>query len=348
MNLDQDGGTIRLGSYPYVNARVRAMRAKLLTSNDYRKLMKMTVDEMLEFLQKRDYRDEINEFGSEYEGEELLEIALRHHLANTYRKLVRIAPDEVRSLLQAYFQKFDYENLKTVLRRASHDSTVDVEDLVLPGQHYSDDELHDLAGKESVDDILSSVRLPGERTTLAEQLGDVEGLAEIEHFLDRHYYDRMMDVADRLPSQGDLFRDFLRLEAEINNVGLILRMKDAGIDRQAIADNLLDVDHQSISPERLLDADGYEGAVQLLQEEKIGGYIENTDIAQVERALDRYKIEKGVFMLHQQPLSINPILGYMISKEAEVDNLRIFLQASKGGLDETFVERNVIFEVIEQ
>ncbi|MDY6777818.1 MAG: hypothetical protein SVU32_04070 [Candidatus Nanohaloarchaea archaeon] len=40
-----DKGNIRLGSYPYVNARVRAMRAKLLTDNDYRKLQNMSVTE---------------------------------------------------------------------------------------------------------------------------------------------------------------------------------------------------------------------------------------------------------------------------------------------------------------
>jgi len=41
-------------SFPYVNARVRAMREHLLTANDYRKMEKMSPAEILEFLQQKD------------------------------------------------------------------------------------------------------------------------------------------------------------------------------------------------------------------------------------------------------------------------------------------------------
>lgn len=339
-----------LGTYPYVNARVRAMRANLLTANDYRKLEKMSFSEMAEFLQQRDYDQEFNELGAQLEGEDLLERALDHHLARVYDKLMRISPDSIQEILQAYFFRIDIENLKLVFRKQLRDPEADVEDLVTPTRYFDEHQLYTLHQETSMEAMLEEVPLPGTRDTLADRVEDPESLEAIEDALEQYYYETVIETAQRMRGQGRLFQEFLAIEADLINVKTILRMLANDFDQNKIRERLRPLPAQlgTTDYDELLSAGSYEDAVDVLRDKDIGTHIRSTDIAQVERALDRYKIEQGTLMLHQEPLSINPVLGYMISKQAEVQNLRILLQAKSGDLGEDFVEDNLIYEVKER
>ncbi|MDY6771059.1 MAG: V-type ATPase subunit [Candidatus Nanohaloarchaea archaeon] len=339
---------IGYGSFPYVSARVRTMRSNLLTSNDYRKLEKMSTAEILEFLQQCDYKQDINRFSSEYDREDLLELALRNHKARVYSKLLDMSPEILQDLLRAYFQRIDLENVKTVLRskRRGHD---DIEDMLLPTQDLPEERLLELADMERMEDLLAAIKLPGGDQLLDRAEPD-DDLQTIEREIDRAYYEHLINVADEIPEQGQLFRRFLQLEVESRNLSMILRLKRAGRNPEYIRDQLFDLPHtvRTVSHDDLIRAESYEDAIELLKDEKIGSYIGSDNLAEVERALDRYKLEQGSTMLHQQPLSINPVLGYMIAKEAEIQNLRVILQANKADLGEEFMERNIIHEVVER
>lgn len=340
--------SISLGSYPYVNARVRAMRSNLLTSTQYRQCMNMSLAEINEFLQQDAYGDEINTYANEYDGADLLETALRQNLANTYQKLIEISPEAVETLLTAYFQKFDVQNIKTLLRKKINNKSADISPLLVPTDRFSE---QDLAAMEdqSIEEILAQITL-GHKESILETVDDETNRAAIEHELDRRYYQSLQETADTLPSDGKLFKEFLGLELERRNIGLILRMINQDNETQTIRDHLITMlaSRDTSLIDELLTAEDYDEAIDILQNHKIGQFIESRDLAQVERALDRYKLTRGTTMLHKHPLSINPILGYMISKEAEIENLRIIMQAKRAGLDRAFIEENIIETVIER
>lgn len=339
---------ISLGSYPYVNARVRAMRSKLLSSNEYNKARNMSLAEINEFLQQNAYRDAINEYANEYDGADLLEIALRQNLANTYRKLIDISPETVQTLLSAYFQKFDVENIKILCRDKLNNKETNLSGLLVPTDQFDEQDLKTMQD-QSVEEILAQVTL-GEDEPVSAVLTDLTDLEAIEQELDRRYYERLQETADRLPKDGNRFQEFLALELERRNIGVILRMLRHEYDRQDIEDELIPMPAAADQGliETLLGSENYEEALETLKQDDIGSFIENDDLAQVERALDRYKLDQGTTMLHKHPLSINPILGYMISKEAEIENLRIIMQAKRTGLDDQFIEDNIIPAVIER
>jgi len=340
-----------LSTFPYVNARVRAMRQQLLTSNDYRKLEKMSPAEILETLQQGDYKDDINRFSSDYSDIDLLEKALDHHLARIYEKLMRISPDLIQDLLRAYFARIDIENIKTVLRHTMRDRDQDIRDMLLPTHDLPEDRLEDLAAMESIGDILEAAEVPG-GGALAEYIDPDASLEEMEYALDRAYYRHLLDVAESIPTQGDLFREFLTLEVRTKNFGLILRLKKHGFDPSDIEDQVLDLSNGRLDGDlrELILAEDYEEALELVRTQDAGSHIgqDITDITAVEQALQRYKLERGTEMLHREPLSINPVLGYMIGKQVEVSNLRIILQANKADLGQEFMDQNLIREVKER
>lgn len=340
-----------LSTFPYVNARVRAMREHLLSSNDYRKLEKMSPAEILETLQQGDYKDDINRFSSEYSDIDLLEKALDHHLARIYEKLMRISPDLIQDLLRAYFARIDIENIKTVLRHTRRDRDQEITDMLLPTHDLPEERLDELATMESIADILTEVEVPG-GGTLDEHVDPEASLEEMEYALDRAYYRHLLEVADSIPAQGDLFREFLELEVRTKNIGLILRLKKHGFEPTDIEAQVLDLSDGRLDSDlrELILADDYDDALELVRGQDAGSHIdqEMTDITEVEQALQRYKLERGTEMLHREPLSINPVLGYMIGKQVEVANLRIILQANKAGLGQEFMDRNLIRGVKER
>src|SRR3989338_10268058 len=85
---------IRLDFYPYAYVRTAVMRSLLLKKEDYQKMMKMGFNEIARFLQESHYRGEINELANQYSGADLLELALNRSLANSFKKLIRIASPE--------------------------------------------------------------------------------------------------------------------------------------------------------------------------------------------------------------------------------------------------------------
>ena len=55
-------GKLRLGKHPYTFARVSVMKATLLKEEDYQKLMKMGLNEVVNFIQENVCKDEMRNF----------------------------------------------------------------------------------------------------------------------------------------------------------------------------------------------------------------------------------------------------------------------------------------------
>lgn len=339
------GGKLsRFKNYSYTNARVRAMRANLISDNEYRKLMKMELAEIAEFLSNRGYSTEMEELGSEYEGEELVERALKRNLSNTYMKLLRISPEGVQNLLHAYYRKFEVNNLKAVLRHKHRGSDEDIIETLIPTSNMDREVLYEYLELDSVDDVLREFTITGFDGELQQLLEDAETLQEMEDVLDKYYYENLQETAGEASVDSRLFDRFLQLEAALTNITLILRMKRQEYSEAEIRERLINIpkQRQIVDTDELLRASDYTEALETVRESEIGEYVETDSPAELHRALEKYKLETGIEMLHRDQLSVNPILGFMICKEIEFSNLRMIVRAKEENLGEEFIERNLV------
>lgn len=328
-------------TYAYTNTRVRAMRADLITDDEYRKLQKMTLQEIVEFLGQRGYGDEIDALAGEYSGAELIERAITKNLGNTYMKLLRISPEPIQELLSTYYRKIEIENLKTILREKLRD--VDAAGELMPTPNMDMETLRRYREMETADDVLDAFALDGFDRDLRTLLADADNLPEIEDTIDTWYYEHVQETATETKI-SQLFTEFLQLEVALKNIQLILRMTRHDRDRTVIEDRLIDIPEQQqvIPHDELLAAETYDDVVDRLEESDIGQFIEKRTPAEIGRALETYKLQKGIQMLHTDQLSINPILGFMICKEIEVGNLRMIAQAKEEELGTDFIDRNLV------
>jgi len=344
---------LKLGLYPYTYARISVMKAKLIKKDTYNKLLKMKVGEIAKFLQDTEYRKEIDELASSRSGVELIENALNINMLRTFIKLKRISEDEnLRELIEVYMIRKDIANIKTILRgKHSNQSEEEIRNLILPIGRLHESVIMDLLSKESINEIVSSLNFI-EFSRLKEAAAsykEKKNLFELENALDKDYYSFMLEFSRRMPKQGEFFRKFIENEIDILNIKLLMRLKKEKVDKKEI-ERYLFYPGAKLSRNELSRMAGIEDIRSMLKflqragHSKLAKELEKTkdSLVKTELKLNKYLLDMTVLLLHQNPLSVDVILGYMFAKEIEIKNLKTIVKGKQLGLEEGFIENELI------
>jgi len=205
---------------------------------------------------------------------------------------------------------------------------------------------------ESVEDILKNNKIVAFEL-LKDGLNDFKEkntLITIENTFDRHYYNHLIKFSRNLPKQGKLFRDFLTKEVEILNILTLLRMKKTKFDREAIKKFIIPSGVRSSKLIRLAEVDDIEEISRAFEnteykevmQKGFQEYKEKGSLITLETELYKYLLRQSTLLLHQHPLSVDVILGYMFAKDLEVRNLRIIVKGKQLGLEEQFIENQLV------
>ncbi len=342
---------LSLGTHPYTYARVSVMRSELLKKEEYHRLLKMSLNEIISFLQSSAYKKEIDHLGIKYSGMDLLEMALNSDLVITWNKLRRISRKELRTIIDSYLKRADIWNLKTILR-GLHTGTKQetMSAMLLPAGQLSESKLSNLIKPGSVEEFLKSLPAAAgiKRSLIDGALSDYnekKSIIGIENLLDREYYRRMIEFSKTIPSQGKLFKQFLDSEIEMLNTINILRLKRAGKTKAEIPAYVIGKQPAFLS--KLILSESREETAKLLSlngisESSAKSFIESDSVADIEIELGKSLLNKTRLLLHQNPLSVDVILGYMFAKEVEVKNLKMLLKSRQLNLEDEFVEKQII------
>jgi len=344
---------LNLGNYPYTYARTTVMRSLLFKRHDYEKMLKMGFNEIAKFMQDSNYKKEISELAQNHSGADLLELALNKNLAYTFKKLITISSKELGLVVREYAKRKDIEDLKTIIRgKFTNTPEKIVFDSVTSAGTLSRDFLHELIKKESIEQVLKSNKLVD--FSLLEKglayLKEKNSLAMIENSLDRFYYNSLAEFSKLLPQEGVLFRKFLVMEVEILNVLTLLRLKKSKIDN--VRDFIITASG-SISPKiaKMAELDDLDALMKALEDTNYKNAIDkgledfknNSSLITLETELYKYLLKQSSLLLHQHPLSVDVILGFMLAKDIEIRNLRILIKGKQLGLSEEFIEKQLVF-----
>ncbi|MEM4267443.1 MAG: ATP synthase A1 subunit C [Candidatus Woesearchaeota archaeon] len=340
---------LRSKGYPYTYARISVMRRNLLPRNEYHKLMKMKVESIARYLEESSYKSAIDKEGLRYRGADLIEHSLNVDLVNTFIKLRRISPPEVRILIDTYAGRWDMYNIKTVIRGIYSKADKNyIKSLLIPAGLLDEMVLDELLKKESVENIIRSTRiLKLEKVKDAlRTLSETRKLVEIENKLDQIYYENCLLVAKRLGHEGKLFRKFLMMEIDIINIRNILRMKREKFDKKECMSYIIFSGEKLKKGmlEKLAALESVESVVEELKKTNYGELLKNTQssLIDAELELDRYLIKRSFLYTHQYPMSVMSILAFMLGKIMEVKNLKTIAKAKQLGIEESIIEEKLV------
>ncbi|MFB6185220.1 MAG: V-type ATP synthase subunit C [Haloarculaceae archaeon] len=349
MSLARDSG-----NYEYVTARVRSRRATLFDDDDYRKLTRMGTGEIARFMEESEYERQMDALGTRFSRVNLIERALYANLAENFEALLRWSDGQLYDYIARYLRKFDAWNVKTILRGIYSDADPETvgDDLIRAGE-LSETQLDRLLAANSIADVVEQLETTIFGPPLAEALRDYEEsglLVPLENAVDRAFYETLVSG---LPDEGDrateLYVQFLQAEIDFRNVRNALRLARSGAD--------LDPSEYYIDGGRLFDEDELRQLVgnvdQLVEHVRNSIYGDELDAAldalaesenliQFERALEAALLEYSDTLSNRYPLSVCPVLAYVLEKERERDNIRAIARGREAGLSGEEIEEELV------
>ena len=330
--------------YPYTYARTAVLRSRLIDKQDYSKLLKMGLNEIASYLESTEYKKEIDELALSYKGQILLEIALNKNLANTFSKLRRISTPQLRALLDLYLVRVHISNVKTIIRgKFTKEEEKEIIGMMSP---LDEESAAKLAKKQTIEEVLleSKILTNQQYKEAIESFKQSGTLTEIENKLDKSYIEETLNLAEELPRQSKL-KQFITEEIKARNILNILRFRREGFEKKEIIKNIF-----GISPllRRLIDASKEESAAIIdseYGEDAKKGTTElakSGNISQLELDLQKKLLKMALRMQKLKPLVADSILGYMFAKEIEVRNIKMIVKGKQLGLENEFIEEQLI------
>ncbi|NHN60832.1 MULTISPECIES: V-type ATP synthase subunit C [Halorussus] len=341
-------------NYEYVTARVQARRAALFDDEDYRKLVRMGPGEIARYMEETEYETEINALGSRYDGVDLIEHALNRNLAKHFNDLLRWADGRLYEFIARYLRKFDAWNVKTVVRGLYSDAAPEDirEDLIYAGELDRDflDRLSEVGTIEDAVELLDRTRY-GEVLEAAYDDYEATGvLIPLENAVDRTYYEGLMSgVTETDDRATQLYVEFLQAEIDFRNARNALRIARSGADLDP-ADYFIEGGTLFRASELSQLSTSVDELTAFIRESTYGDdlsaaldELERADsLIGFEHALDAALLEYSDHLSHVFPLSVCPVLAYVLAKEREVDNIRAIARGREAGLSEDEIESELV------
>jgi V/A-type H+-transporting ATPase subunit C len=344
------------GNYAYACTRVKARKSFLLSKDVYSRLMVMDIHEIGRFLGETKYRDEVAIYGSRYRGANLVEVAVTRNLASTYSDILRFTTGHLREMVGDYLRRWDTFNVKTILRgKISKARDEEVIDTLVPAGAFSEEYLRSLIAMDSLNEIMEALsQQPALRLTpeLHRDVVEASKLAPLEDHLDTMLYYDLLDVIEPTNNPERLLRDFVRREIDVTNLKVLLKLKAEHIPEDRIQKYLIRGGLE-YPIERLRGMAQGEGTSAIIAElEKsamyedmkpaLESYKSEKRLSDVTIALDKALIRQSEKFAHFYPLSVLPIVNYMIRKKVEVDNIRIIARGKESGLSSEVIEELLV------
>ena len=327
--------------YAYPNAKVRAMKAMLLSSDNYRSLLNTeTFEEVLNVLQVTNYSKSLAENSSAEISIPILTGILYKSLFQDYEKVINSVVGNIRSFFILLYQKYELINLKTILRGICGNVEPEyVAPLILPTERYTLFSKEALLGFRDVPDIIEHLQGTFFQYPLNLAFRRFEEEHEffpLEMALDLHYYHTLWDSIKKLPEQETgIARRIFGMVIDILNISWIIRFKE----------------QYHFSPEEILNYTIQHGHVltfrdrqQLSKAEnpkEILTYLEGTPYGKtlagdeplntLHVVLSRYLVIQLRKFFSGNPFQIGVILGYLLLKEFEISDIITIAEAKKYG-----------------
>jgi V/A-type H+-transporting ATPase subunit C len=339
----------------YVNARIRARRAKLFDDEDYRKLVRMGPGEISRYMEESEYESEMNALGSRHSGVDLIEYALNRNLAENFEDILDWAGGRLYDQVAAYLRKFDVWNVKTVLRGLySGSSRGEIESDLIRAGEFDERFLQRLLEAQSVEGVVElldgTIFETGMRAAFPE-FEESDVLVPLENAADRAFYEHLLDEIGSYEPDSPiaLYAEFMQAEIDFRNARNALRLARSGVDLDP-AEYFIDGGVLFSRGELSGLVSNRDELVTRIRESRYGDDIgpalaeleDAGTLIAFERALDAALQAYADNLSHVHPISVTPVLSYVIAKEREVDNIRAIARGREAGLGEDEIETELV------
>ena len=330
------------GNYPYVTARVRAKKGLLFTEDVYTKMLQIEIPQIARILGEGTYKPEILALGTKLSGVDLIEVATSQRLAAVFTQILEFSEGGLRKMIGWYLDRFDVQNIKTIVRgKAFGASPQEIMDDVVAAGSMRESFLKELAEAPDLDAVFE--RLGGTiygqaLETLGPKVSDMKKWNQWEDLVTQLYYQNLLGVLPERTEGTRLMRGFIRREIDIVNLRTLLRLwaSNTTLPYDPFVDGGFEIPRAALAEMVAMDANAL--AARLRQypfAEPFAGRLKEAQtlgVGQLVRSVEKVHLLETEKFAHLHPLSVVPILDYVVRMEREVQNIRIIARGKESGL----------------
>jgi len=344
------------GNYAYACARVKARKSLLLPKDTYPRLLNMDLPEIGRFIGEGQYRREVDELSSRYSKVDLVEHATYLNLARTYQAIMGFTRGELNTMVRHFLNRWDIYNFETVLRARTAGVGWDVvEEDIVPAGAFDIDFFMALFGAADMDEMAAVLKRaassygfePALLKLMRERHGTLPGLADLENELEREYYLRLLGAIPATTRANKLFLEYLKAEIDTVNLKTLFKLKFEDVAVEKVHQLLIPAGEE-LGPavlRALAAAESFEAFLTELSGLRLYDGIREPasrarptgSLNEVLLALDHHMMARAQRFSHLYPLSVLPVIDYLLRKRTEVDNLRIIARGKQGGLPDDVI-----------
>ena len=333
--------------YGYSTARVHAMKVKLFPKETYAKLLIMDLPEITRFIEESEYKAEVDELARMYVGIDLVEFAIHLNMARTFTKLIEMTTGEPHFLIIEYLRRWDIWNIKTILRGKLYEATdEEILRVLVPSGELSVEFLQSLVRKKSIEEVVDALK-GTIYYNIIKNIDYTQSSMKLEDELDKFYYRRMVEAAEI--TGNSLFLNVIRMEIDIANLKTLFRLKKAGISGSRALEYIIPGGlYFTDSVVRKMAIASFEEFIGIVSASRYWSVISDVikeqveSLSMIELRLDKYLSERVWKTSTSRPLTVLPILGYMLSKYVEVENIRAIARGKEARLSQETIKDHLV------
>ena len=345
-----------MADFDYGNARIRAMKSRLLARRELEALAETgSLQGMISALAKTAYQKSVEAALTRASGLECITQAIRTDLIGTLGKAREFYSDDAGRMVAIALRPYDLHNLKAILRGLARNiPSAEILEALLPVGELKYAVLAELSrasGPRAAIDILASMNEPIAQPLLRlrTQRPGAE-VSEMELALDQWHYQEARKYMESAPSAAEVLDAAMKLEADINNVLTMLRFAQEPEERRRLQERmgfsdlaLLLVEPGYLAPSTLVrvgSQDNLDAAVEMLAgtryevalRDGLQAYKKSSRLSEFEIHLRRFRLSWLSKWTFKDPLGIGVFLGYLALKITEINNLRWITHGIQLGL----------------
>ncbi|MBI4444501.1 MAG: V-type ATPase subunit [Acidobacteria bacterium] len=339
-------------SYAYGNTRVRAMRSRLLDSAAYAHLLTCrTMEQLITYLSNSPtFAGEMKMALGRHTGVTAVLAALGANFHRALETVRQFFDGEPRRLFELVLMRWDRENLLALIRGQVRQRAPDgVLALTVSAGRLDSSTLAELAtqpGLRAFLDLMITWKLPY-ADALQEAYRENPDLGSLEMALNRAHFAFLLEAASGRDRNSVLLQKEFKAEIDLINLQTGLRLAADATSHGSRAD----LDSHFVVPEGvlpiarisqpLITGSGIEGLIEELGVSIFGEplrkgwalYQESGgELSLLQKELERWRARHFSQLFLTDPLSIAVPLGYIGSKEVEIENLRVLARGLWLGL----------------
>jgi V/A-type H+-transporting ATPase subunit C len=343
-----------IAPYAYPNAKIRSKQALLLGGKKLEELAELdTLMNIAGALENTPYTEAVPKDIGEKPDAQGIEASLNQHLLQSYFEVVEFIPGDAKKFFSIYMKKFEVAAIKTILRGVY--SKIPKKEILknLPPMYA--ERFSEVADSNSVSEVISKLEKTEYAPVLSQTLQDFEKtntLLPLEIALDKYVYGCVRSALTSKPGpDADTVKKLLGAEIDVYNLKLIFRAVIA--DKKADISGYIIPYGYELSEFKLKELAGIEDIERIVGELEgtsfhhplfmaLSEYRENRSVRIFEKVLDEYYISLGKQIATRQPFGLGPILGYLVFKGAEVQNLITLLKLKMEGFSPEEIKKNML------